>query len=402
MKRKFIVLLFVFLFFLLGHAQELEICRNRIDSVIEAINKRNFERVRSYLSPSFEMAGFKDEVATSILKHFITGFGDTIVSYLETDTMRADSMLTFHYLLKFKKLSEREAVFECDTANLFKRIEIGNMKVKVWDRRKIRIEYPHDSVLEIPFRLKKHLILVPVRVNGKTYSFILDTGSPVTVLNAKYFYDPSEKDAYITNSGNFKGATGRVSVNTYRMDLSHLEKTLKTEIGGLIGAATIQSYDWLPDYRKKKFYLVRPSYTASFLKANRYGPYVKIPAEMQKHILAVTVKAGGKFYKTGIDTGAQTDVWDEKYFAELRPVLRGIRKNLLSGAGKDEMRIKSARMKRMEINGIVYKNLKTAFTDLSPFRKSARMAIDGLLGYPFLHKRTVLISPVRKEILIFE
>ena len=40
-----------------------------------------------------------------------------------------------------------------------------------------KVEQPHFKV-EVPFEMKLGLIIIPAKVNGKEYDFILDTGAP--------------------------------------------------------------------------------------------------------------------------------------------------------------------------------------------------------------------------------
>ncbi|WP_432890395.1 retropepsin-like aspartic protease [Treponema putidum] len=163
----------------------------------------------------------------------------------------------------------------------------------------------------------------------------------------------------------------------------------------------LKEYDVFLDYQKKQLTLIRPDSYDSFIKSNTLKVYSKIPCKMVGHIPVIEVAIGNKTYTLGLDTGAEFNLLDSFYFNELEPSLTNKEKTELSGAGGIKQEIYQAELKTMKIGGKTYKNIKTAFSDISHLRKKPD-SYDGLLGHPFLSAQPFLISYKRGEIILFK
>ena len=102
------------------------------------------------------------------------------------------------------------------------------------------------------------LIAVDVLLNGQKRKFILDSGSPMVILNSKYI----EQDSTERKISSVEGVNGKISgmdiekidsldfsgirmVNqkVITIDLAHLEEDLEFEIHGLIGYCLLYTSD---------------------------------------------------------------------------------------------------------------------------------------------------------------
>jgi len=420
MSKKILISLSVLFISLTARTQDIDKCRDIIKLTFQSVNKQSIADIEKHLSPDFEIANQKGEIAKLVLKQLVSQLNDSIIEYKEQEVIKNDTTLSFNYSLKYQNLGDKQASFVFNNENKITKLELLKIKVKRLDNSKQNVEFPKKNIISIPFQLYGKLIGVNIRVNGENQLFILDTGSPKTILNAQYFKDKDDNNK-ILSSKNTKGVNGTVkNLNIYKvkelsiygikytnqdfltMDLSHLEESLDTKIGGLIGYETIKTYDILFDYKNKQINLIKPESFKSYLQKIKLTVIDRIPIKLEKHIPIISAIINNKIYSFGIDCGAEVNLIDQKLYDALKINLRKIKKDTLSGADKNRKEVISAKIKKVYIADKKYENMKTVFNDISPFAKGYKIKINGLLGYEFLSKHKTLISFKRKELVLIK
>jgi len=421
MSRKILIVLFALFTFLTARTQNINKCRDIIKLTFQSANKQSITDIEKYLSPNFEIANQKGKTAKLVLKQLVSQLNDSIIEYKEKEVIKNDTTISFNYNLKYQKSGNQQASFVFNKENNITKLELLKIKVKRLKKSEQNVEFPVKNIISIPFKLYGKLIGVNVSVNGENQLFILDTGSPKTTLNNQYFKDKDDENKKILSSNNIKGVNGTINnlnickvkkLNFYgikytdqnflTMDLSHLKKDLEIKIGGLIGYETIKDYDILFDYKKNQITLIKPENFEHYIQNNKLTVVNKIPVKFEKHIPIINAIINNKIYSFGIDCGAEINLIDQKLYSELKNNLRKIKKDTLSGADKNGKEVIFTKIKKMYIAGKKYKNMKTAFNDISPFAKGYKIEINGLLGYEFLSKRKTLISFKRKELVLIK
>ena len=128
-----------------------------------------------------------------------------------------------------------------------------------------------ENTVRIPFQTVDHLIVIKALANGREGNFIIDTGSETLVLNEVHFknYDARR---YRTTSG-----VNSVIDKAYLkkldtlllegfsvdniladvIDLSHIEKSKKMELFGIIGYSVLKDYEVFIDFYLKQITLFK-------------------------------------------------------------------------------------------------------------------------------------------------
>ena len=418
MKNLFFVS-FLMLASQMSTAQNIEECRKIVDLTVEAINKGSSENLNIYLSDEFSIAGQTGAIANMVLQQLFSQLGETVIGLQEIEQNTIDKGLELVYNIEYKKMGLKEAKFVFDEKSLLQELSLFKMEVKTMSKDDTKIEKSSQDVIEIPFVMAGNLIAVRVLLNGEYRTFILDTGSPKVILNSKYIATKDSSSKTISSS---KGVSGSISGMDIRkvkqldfsgiqmnnqdvltLDLSHLEESLETDIYGLIGYELIRDYDIIFDYQNLKLTLINPEVFESYKIENLSGNYLQtIPLYIEGHIPVVKVKVGPNNYSYGIDSGAESNLISGSLFESLKKYTKRVKIDQLIGADNLPKEVKKGNIKKTTIGTKRFKNLETVFSDISHLNEGYKMNIDGLIGFPVLHKQKTLISYKRSELIFLE
>lgn len=267
-------------------------------------------------------------------------------------------------------------------------------------------EKSSNKVFESNFELYDRIILVEAELNGIKGKYILDTGSPMLLINQK----PNNNESIIGGiSKNCKGEIVNVKefvwagiskkyIEAVAIDLSGLEKSIGTSISGLIGQNIFQNYELYLDVSGQviKLYKTRKSE----LHKNRSFKE-KINFSMQSHIPIITVKIDGKKYRFGIDTGSEVNVLNKKLRGKLDAQLFGSKASQLVGVDGNPQNLESATLNDFKIKGNEFRNFDFLLMDFSILEESFDMKLDGILGYPFLAQNQISINYKKQKIYLW-
>lgn len=395
-------------------AQDESQCRKLVELTKECINNKDSEGLTQHLSKEFTMAGQTGQIAPMVLEQVLSQLNDPIVSITPVSSNKVGNELELKYLFEYSEMGEKETFFRFDENNMLNELELFQMEVKTMSEE-TKITQNDKKVIEIPFTMAGNLIVVDVLLNGKKRKFILDSGAPKVILNAKYV---AKKEGYSHRLSSSKGVNGGISGMDFTrvehldfagiqlkdqevisMDLAHLEEELDFEFHGLIGYEVVKDFDLLFDYDNHQLTLIAPDHFEQFrteeLTKNRLS---SVPFQMGDHIPIIEAKVGNEIVHLGIDTGAETNLLDDDLFASLGSHVRNVESDTLSGAGKQSKVVQSGDVKKLTIGQSVFKDASTFFSDISHLNEGYQLALDGLIGYPILSNQKTLISFRRKEL----
>ncbi len=264
-----------------------------------------------------------------------------------------------------------------------------------------------ENSFETSFELLDRMIIVEAKLDGKIGKYILDTGSPMLILNKS----PEKKSTTLGGiSGN--GEAELIKVNNFQwagisnneidaiaFDMSNLEKTLGYKINGLIGQNIYNNYELFLDVANQKVRLFK-AFRSKLHKKNKYQQ--RISFSNKSHLPIITVKIDGKKYRFGIDTGAEVNVLNKNLKHDLDSnLLKNFQPNNLHGLGGIIQEVESAHLTNFKIKGKDYKNFNFLLTDLTSFEEEHDFQLDGILGYPFLVKNVLSINYQKQRIYIW-
>ncbi len=413
-------IVFVTLMVQTSFSQDIKKCREIVEITIASINTKSVTELETHLADDFEMANQTGEIAKMVLKQLITQLNETVLSQNEKSSENKQSNLILIYTIEYKGMGKRDATFIFDKENKLKSLELFEMEVKTMNNTDRVIEKNTTNVISVPFSLAGNLIVVDVIVNGSKQKFLLDSGSPLVVMNSVHLSENNEKTKKISSL--MQGATGSINSmdiakidklefagieirnqEIITLDLSHLENELETKIYGLIGYEILKDYDLLFDYKNKELTLINPDYFDQYKKKELLNSKLSIiPLELSSHIPVFKAKIGNTEYSFGIDCGAETNLMDDKLLPAMTKFLKHTEKDILLGADKNSTDVTIGLIKTIYIGKNKYKNVATVFNDMSQLNNGYKLKLDGLMGYELLSKQKTIISYKRKEMILIE
>ena len=262
---------------------------------------------------------------------------------------------------------------------------------------------PQDGDFQkIPFELANGLILVEASVNGDTGSFILDTGSPMVVVNPKNISDLQISRTQSETA--FRGqpvlvkhfawaGIEREGLEALAMDMSHLEKASQRKILGVIGYEVLRKYELMFDCRNQVLLLYEPKNSWVHLQQ---APLFSARFTLQDELPVITARIGKKKVRFGLDTGGTSNLMSQELLQELPATAHGaLEKEQVAGFGNLPEYKDAASIYGIQIADKTFRNSRFIFTDLSHLK---RLKVDSLLGMPFLCQYRFSINYRKGEI----
>lgn len=263
---------------------------------------------------------------------------------------------------------------------------------------------------ETKFDLAGGMVIVEATINGQSGNFILDTGSPGIVLNAQRSNLSTtchaagiggELTVGMVELQNFEwGIIKKEKLLGYVLDVSRLEASCGRKIMGLIGFDVLKNYELFFDYRNRtvKVFNSGQVRSATNLKSVKSIPFVLIG-----HIPVVSAKIDGKRVQLGLDSGAEVNLLDNRFFEKVSSTaLANVQKEFLSGLDNEKQEVSSATVNSTCIKGYNLPEMRYLFADLSPVNRQFESSLDGLLGYSFFKNQIISIDYKKRKINIWK
>ncbi|MCB0522205.1 MAG: hypothetical protein H6577_13885 [Lewinellaceae bacterium] len=261
-----------------------------------------------------------------------------------------------------------------------------------------------------PFEVIKGLLIVKAEINGEEGNFILDTGSPMMILNSRP--GESQKSSHAKSlSGEISGQWEKIDefswagIQKFGMealctDICHLETIAGKPLRGLIGYEFFGNLDLLLDFERQVLRLMPPGFSDNMEGG---GPALQIPFTIVGHLAVIEAKIGEASFRLGLDTGAGINLLDSSR-------KKDIDKNLYIPAkdakivGLDQARSSYSVVEVLatSVAGKSYPNMQYLLTDISNLHNLSDNHVDGLLGYPFFQSGRFTINYTKKIISIWQ
>lgn len=231
-----------------------------------------------------------------------------------------------------------------------------------------------DYLHEVPFDYSKGLILVDVVINGNTYNFVFDTGAELSVIGA---HIADAVDHQVVASAKVKATQNRSEskVEFIRIpsitlaavdfedtgaiiaDLSHMSESFGCRpIDGIIGNNLMRKAAWQIDYTGEKLRVSDSA--AKFSISDQASALVMDAGRIRNVFFDVTIDSVSARF--AFDTGSTGNILaDSSFFERLKAKNPALEYTSTTGHtstdlnGKQTGRTINARVKRMEVEGLV-------------------------------------------------
>lgn len=302
--------------------------------------------------------------------------------------------------------------------SLFSNNDLGKYTLK-----SLPIKFKNATILNeystrIPFKLVDRLIVIEGTLKDQTGNFIIDTGSETLILNKVHFKTyPFQKEIENTSgvidnvNDRFEKKIKKLSLRKFTIkdrrsdiiDLSHIERSKKIKLLGIIGYNVLKDYEVFIDLYLNQITLTKIDKQGNKLNKKVYLETIvdSIDFTLKKHTIVLNGYIGNKEITFGLDSGAEFNQLHKKVNKKALKHFYPKKRVKLIGASKKKIEVLYGDLFRVKLNDKTYFGpMKTMLTNLHNMNKAFGANLDGILGYDFFAQKRVIIN-YKKEKLYF-
>ena len=250
------------------------------------------------------------------------------------------------------------------------------------------------------FRLHRGIILVEADLDGRTGTFILDTGAPDIILNktprqpesGAGLHGKLSSENTIVNTLRWQG-TDYEEVRALHIDLDHLQAKTATPLSGLLGHGVLANRQLEIDYKSRRLRLKEST------RAGRRDYRDRLPVRLYGHLPVIQVKINGKSFRFAIDTGAAVNLFAASAAERMQLDLTLGSQKTIYGAGGNRV-LQAASTTDFSLSKQPPQTVAGYVADLSHLHQNFDLPIDGILGYEFLKQYHFTIDYRRRQLYL--
>ncbi|TBN06670.1 hypothetical protein EYD45_01950 [Hyunsoonleella flava] len=286
------------------------------------------------------------------------------------------------------------------------------------------IIFPKAEVLNqyttrIPFKLVDHLMVLEAELQGKKGNFIIDTGSEALILNSVHFDNLYEFQKKSTNASgvseildhSYERRIDEFNLSSFKLqnkisdviNLSHIEKSKKIKLLGIIGYSILKDYEVFIDLHLNQITLTKVDTEGNKLTDKVYLEKIvdSLNFNLKKHTIVVNGTINNQKVRLGIDTGAEFNQINKSINKKALRYFIPKKRLKLNGASGKTIRVLAGKLHRVKLSDDVYFGpMYTVLTNLNHMNEAFGVQLDGILGYEFFARKRTIIN-YKKEKLYF-
>ncbi|RMA58651.1 pepsin/retropepsin-like aspartic protease family protein [Ulvibacter antarcticus] len=280
-------------------------------------------------------------------------------------------------------------------------------------------EILNEYTARIPFKLVDRLIVVEAALLNQKGDFIIDTGSEALLLNEVHF--PSEYP-FLTPT---KQASGVIDIidnvkerklqefllhdfvlknaHSEIIDLSHIEKSKKIHLLGIIGFSILKDYEVFIDLHLNQITLTKVDKYGNKYDKKVYSEKItdSIPFKLNGHTITLKAMVNDITVNFGLDSAAEFNQLNKRINKKVIRSFFPKGRILLTGASNKKIEVITGRLFGVKLSENVYFGpMNTVLTNLNKMNEAFGTNLDGVLGYEFFQQKRTIIN-YQKEKLFF-
>jgi Aspartyl protease len=283
-----------------------------------------------------------------------------------------------------------------------------------------RLNFPNaeiitENTIRVPFQIIDHLIVIKAKADGKEGNFIIDTGSETLVLNEVHFKNYNKRHyrttsgvngiidkAYLKKLDNFfleRFSIDNISADI--IDLSHIEKSKKTAIFGIIGYSVLKEYEIFIDFYLKQITLSKTDEQGNRIDKDLLLEKItdSIAFKQKKHTIIVEAFIADEKLNFGLDSGAEINHLSTAVSKKVLKNFKVSKRITMLGAGKESKEVLAGKLYQVKLTNTLYCGvMRTVLTHLNGMNEAYGTTLDGILGYEFLATRRMMINYKKKKL----
>lgn len=272
----------------------------------------------------------------------------------------------------------------------------------------------------IPFKLVDRLIVIEGKIKGESGNFIIDTGSETMILNKVHFKTYPFQKATKTTSGILKNVDKlfekkieKLSLKELTLkdkqsdiiDLSHIEKSKKIKLLGIIGFNILKDYEVFIDLYLNQITLTKIDSDGNTLSDKIYLEKISdtLDFQLKNHTIVINSYIGKEEVTLALDSGAEFNQIHKGISKKALKHFYPLKRIKLIGASKKEIEVVYGNLFRVRLNDKTYFGpMKTMLTNLHNMNKAFGTDLDGVLGHDFFAQRRVIINYKKEKLYIIK
>lgn len=282
-----------------------------------------------------------------------------------------------------------------------------------------KAETINKHTTRIPFKLIDHLIVVEAELLNKKGNFIIDTGAESMILNKAHFtnlYEHHRKrnqSSGVLNSieDSYEKKIKEFTLHNFKLEnkdsdvinLSHIERTKKVKILGIIGYNILKDYEVFIDMHLNQITLTKVDRFGNRLDNKVYLEKIvdSLNFNLKNHTIVVKGTINNKEVKLGIDTAAEFNQINKRINKEVLKYFIPKKRLILRGASNRRIEVLAGKLHRVKLSKTIYFGpMHTVLTNLNKMNEAFGTDLDGVLGYEFFAQKRTIIN-YKKEKLYF-
>ncbi|WP_179346533.1 hypothetical protein [Winogradskyella ursingii] len=283
----------------------------------------------------------------------------------------------------------------------------------------LKAEIINVTTTRIPFKVVDQLIVVEAELLDKIGNFIVDTGSETLLLNSVHFKAPRKyldrgkekngvhqtikdvKEKYL-KALNIKDIN-LAKLNADILDLSHIEKTKKINLLGIIGYSILKDFEVFIDMHLRQITLTKTDKYGERLSQKVYAETItdSVEFKLKRHTIILNAYVENKPVQFGLDTAAEYNQLNKNIDSEILKYFYPGNPLKLTGASGKQKQVLAGKLFRVKLNDSIYFGpMKTVLTNLKQMNNAFGTHLDGILGFEFFAQKRTIIN-YKKRILYF-
>ncbi|HLT34008.1 MAG TPA: hypothetical protein VKZ98_09480 [Aquaticitalea sp.] len=282
-----------------------------------------------------------------------------------------------------------------------------------------KAEVVNEHTTRIPFKLIDHLIVVEAELLDQKGNFIIDTGSETLILNKVHFktfepyYRKSKETAGVINlvDNPLERQLKEFVIQNLKLtnktsdviDLSHIEKTKKMHLLGIIGFNILKDYEIFIDMHLNQITLSKVDSKGNTLDKNVYLETIvdSVDFKLKNHTIVLETYVDSYKLNFGLDTAAEYNQVNKRLNKKILKFFLPMRRLTLSGASGANIQVLAGKLHRVKLSETVFfAPMETVLSNLNYMNEAFGTSLDGILGYEFFKQKRTIIN-YQKEKLYF-
>jgi len=418
--RKFIIILLLFLSGLLLAEDVPQGIRELVDIYKAALDEKSTAPLDGRLAKEFDYSGAGPEYSLMVLEQVIGMGVYTIGEIKEITVEKVDEITRVSITANITAMGNKEQE-SIDIIDVIE--EDGVWKISALGVGVAQPMIIHDPTTDLEFSLEgpprtilqfspeyEHIIIEVTLADSFTANFVIDNGTPISVIDTKYA-DLFSKDTPMAAAAQAMGVSGDIgntgavvvdylkiqeleirNLTAITMDISHLSEALGIECVGLLGTEFLSKFAWTIDYSGHKLILHRLDEGGMISSDDPNDPITTVEPthiigfDRTLHLLyTVASLTPAITANVVLDCGAGGGVLVPEIFEKLPDdCYETGESDTLMGADKEKKVVESFIPKNLEIGPIAHSDYLMVVSDLSHINTSGiPTKIDAIIGYNF-------------------